>query len=78
MSMSVANTTSAASAGEVDGIPVRNLWLLMLYASQLFRQVRQAGNVDVENNPEDLPDLVAEILTHAVPVSYTHLTLPTN
>lgn len=51
--------------GHVGRIPVRNLWLLMLYASDLFRQVGQ-NKVSVEDNPDDIPDLVAEILAHAV------------
>jgi 5-methylcytosine-specific restriction enzyme subunit McrC len=53
--------------GYVGRIPVRNLWLLMLYASDLYR-TGGIGNVGVEDNPDDLPDLVAEILAHAVEV----------
>lgn len=49
----------------VGRIPVRNLWLLMLYASELFK-VQGLGHVAWEDNPDDLPDLVAEILVHAV------------
>jgi 5-methylcytosine-specific restriction enzyme subunit McrC len=46
-------------------IPVRNLWLLMLYASKLFatNATRFAG---AEARPDDLPDLVAEVLADAV------------
>ena len=44
---------------------IRNLWLLMLYASDLFR-TRSIGKVGLEDNPDDLPDLVAEILARAV------------
>ena len=51
--------------GYVGRIPVRNLWLLMLYASDLFR-MRGRGRVACEDSPEELPDLVAEILAHAV------------
>ncbi|WP_372826340.1 5-methylcytosine-specific restriction endonuclease system specificity protein McrC [Polaromonas sp.] len=51
--------------GHVGRIPVRNLWLLMLYASDLFRQIGR-GKVSVEENAADIPDLVAEILAHAV------------
>ena len=47
-------------------IPVRNLWLLMLYASDLFRQLDQQRRVAVEENPDDIADLIAEILTHEV------------
>lgn len=62
-----AQTASEPSAkeGYIGRIPVRNLWLLMLYASDLFR-ARGAGNVGLEDSPDDLPDLVAEILTRAV------------
>lgn len=49
----------------ISGIPVKNLWLLMLYASDLFRH-QGTRNVALEDNPEDLPDLVAEILSYAV------------
>jgi 5-methylcytosine-specific restriction enzyme subunit McrC len=49
----------------VGRIPIRNLWLLMLYASDLFR-LNGARSVEAEENPDDLPDLVAELLTNAV------------
>ena len=51
--------------GYVGRIPVRNLWLLMLYASDLFR-LRGDDFVNREDLPDDLPDIVAEILAHAV------------
>jgi 5-methylcytosine-specific restriction enzyme subunit McrC len=51
--------------GYIGRIPVRNLWLLMLYASELFR-TRGIGKVGLDDSPDDLPDLVAEILAHAV------------
>ena len=46
-------------------IPVRNLWLLMLYASDLYRHFG-TNRFGVEDNPEDIADLVAEILCHLV------------
>jgi 5-methylcytosine-specific restriction enzyme subunit McrC len=49
----------------VGRIPVRNLWLLMLYASDLFRDI-DSKKVSVEDNPDDIPDLIAEILSHEV------------
>ena len=55
----------AAGRGYVGRIPVRNLWLLMLYASDLFR-MRGRDDLAYEDNPDELPDLVAEILAHAV------------
>ena len=51
--------------GYVGRIPVRNLWLLMLYASDLFRMCGR-DDLACEDNPDELPNLVAEILTHAV------------
>lgn len=52
-------------SGYVGRIPVRNIWLLLLYASDLFR-LRGKDAIDLEDNPDDLPDLVAEILANAV------------
>ena len=52
--------------GYIGEIPVKNLWLLMLYASQLFRQRDDLQKRDVEDNLDDIPDLVAEILARAV------------
>ncbi|MCP4179708.1 MAG: 5-methylcytosine-specific restriction endonuclease system specificity protein McrC [bacterium] len=54
--------------GYVGRIPVRNLWLLMLYSSNLFRQLKKTEKGDVEDNPDDIPDLVAEILTRQVEI----------
>ena len=51
--------------GRIGRIPVRNLWLLMLYASELFRDLEKS-KVAVEDNPDDIPDLVAEILCRMV------------
>ena len=59
-------TTSVSDVGTVGRIPVRNLWLLMLYASQLYREIPSNRRYAVEENPDDIPDLVAEILTRAV------------
>jgi 5-methylcytosine-specific restriction enzyme subunit McrC len=49
------------------GIPVRNLWLLMLYASDLYRFLGEE-RVKFEDNPEKLADLIAEVLCHEVEV----------
>lgn len=60
-------TSSASVEGFIGRIPVRNLWLLMLYASDLFRTCG-IGKVGLEDSPDDLPDLISEILAHAVEV----------
>lgn len=57
---------SPESIGHIGRIPVRNLWLLMLYASDLFRQLDTSEARSTEDNPDNLPDLVAEILSHEV------------
>ena len=49
----------------IDRIPVRNVWLLMLYASE-FYQLPLSRRVKVDENPDEIPHLVAELLTHAV------------
>ncbi len=69
MSFVVEQEECAAPSAErfIGRIPVRSLWLLMLYASDLFR-TRGIGNVGLEDSPDDLPDLVAEILAHAVEI----------
>lgn len=65
VSVAAADEGALDTPGHVGRIPVRNLWLLMLYASDLFRQIGRK-KVSVEDNPDDIPDLVAEILAHAV------------
>ena len=61
----ISPTSSGERFGHIGRIPVRNLWLLMFYASDLFR-MRGIGSVGLEASPDDLPDLVAEILARAV------------
>ena len=46
-------------------IPVRNIWWLMLYASDLGKEATPS-NLATEDLPDDIPDLVAEILAKAV------------
>jgi 5-methylcytosine-specific restriction enzyme subunit McrC len=51
--------------GRIGRIPVRNLWLLMLYASDLYKDLEKE-NVGIEDNPDDIPDLVAEMLCRQI------------
>jgi len=53
------------AAGFVSYIPVRNIWLLMLYASDMYRDLG-CRSINAEKNPDRIPDLAAEILCHAV------------
>jgi 5-methylcytosine-specific restriction enzyme subunit McrC len=71
MDVSTKSIETRAALGYVGRIPVRNLWLLMLYASDLFR-MRGTGDVGLEENPDELPDLLAEILARAVEVRQRH------
>jgi 5-methylcytosine-specific restriction enzyme subunit McrC len=59
--------TKAIASGErlIGRIPVRNLWLLMLYASELTR-VRGDFNAIVDKDIDDLPDLIARLLADSV------------
>lgn len=59
------DSPSTAESPRIGNIPVRNLWLLMLYASHLFRDLDTA-KVSIEDNPDDIPDLVAEMLCRQV------------
>lgn len=43
-------------------IPVRNLWLLYLYASELYRHLDADERITAERAPEQLPALAARIL----------------
>ena len=56
----------APTIGFIGRIPVRNIWLLLLYASQLYRELPEARRVELEDAPDDIPELVAEILANAV------------
>ena len=60
-----AGAVGAAAAGFIGRIPVRNIWLLMLYASDLLQTSKHAL-VDVEINPDEIADLVARLLAQAV------------
>jgi len=59
------NIPAHLELGHIGRIPVRNLWLLMLYASELFRQLDR-GKIAIEDNPDDIPDLIAELLARVV------------
>ena len=54
------------TSGFIGYIPVRNIWLLLLYASRLYRELPASRRVELEDAPDDIPKLVAEILTNAV------------
>ncbi|MCY4558184.1 MAG: 5-methylcytosine-specific restriction endonuclease system specificity protein McrC [Chloroflexi bacterium] len=55
-----------ADAGFIGRIPIRNIWLLLLYASQLYQELPEARRVALEEAPDDIPELVAELLADAV------------
>jgi len=58
--------TETPTSGFIGHIPVRNIWLLLLYASRLYRELPASRRVELEEAPDDIPHLVAEILTNAV------------
>lgn len=61
----IQDSEPSASVGYIGQIPVRNLWLLMLYASDFFRHL-EGSKIAVEDNPDDIAELVAEILLRIV------------
>jgi 5-methylcytosine-specific restriction enzyme subunit McrC len=64
MMSSPEHAPSTESRGRSGKIPVRNLWLLLLYASDLAR-FADRFDAEVEESP-DLPDLIARLLCFAV------------
>ena len=52
-------------------IPLKNIWLLLFYASDLYQYL---GNerVAIEDNPDDLAELLAKILCHQVESRLIH------
>ncbi len=58
--------TETIASGFIGDIPVRNIWLLLLYASQLYRELPESRRVELEDAPDQMPHLVAEILANAV------------
>lgn len=64
--MSVA-LSEAITSKRYYGIPIRNIWLLLLYASDLFGEVeKNPEKIEKERPMDELPDIVAEILLHFV------------
>lgn len=63
--LAVAEPASTPGERLIGRIPVRNLWLLMLYASDLTRTTR-AFNALLKDDLNDLPNLVARLLADAV------------
>jgi 5-methylcytosine-specific restriction enzyme subunit McrC len=55
----------AASERRIGQIPVKNLWFLMLYASDLTR-FGSAFNAMVDDDFDEIPDLIARLLAGAV------------
>lgn len=42
-------------------VPVRNLWLLLFYASELYQSLPKDQRGALEEAPDELPDLIAEL-----------------
>lgn len=67
MLTSTESTSGEAEGGYVGRIPIRNIWLLMLYASSL-RSLPDLNPSGVEDNPDEIPDLIAEYLAGIVEI----------
>lgn len=55
MSPAAIALNAGSDVGFVGKIPIRNVWLLMLYASDLY-QLLGSKAVGVEENPDELPE----------------------
>lgn len=53
------------SSTTVAKIPIKNIWLLLLYASDFYQTLGKQQRIQLENNPEDLIKLVAELYCKA-------------
>lgn len=53
------------SAREIGGIPVKNIWFLLFYASEMMQHTGK-GKVDLEEAPDEVIDLIAEMLLRKV------------
>ncbi len=60
------DTDTHVTVASIGKIPVRNIWFLLLYAYRLYRELPDSRRVMLEDMPDDLPALVAEILANAV------------
>jgi 5-methylcytosine-specific restriction enzyme subunit McrC len=57
--------TEKINSNLIGKIPVRNLWFLMFYAHKLFEH-QSYGKFSTDEAPDDIPDLLAEILIYLV------------
>ncbi len=53
------------TGGQVAGIPLRNIWLLLLYASKWYQE-EDPKHVAIAEDAERIPDLIAEVLCRRV------------
>ena len=50
----------------LNKIPIRNIWLLLLYASDSYKELDEHQRINFEENPEKIVELTAEIYCKAV------------
>lgn len=62
MPTSVRSTTDTT----VATIPIKNIWLLLLYASELYKTLGTQQRVQLEKNPQELIVLVAKLYCQSV------------
>ena len=58
--------STVSSNKSKNDIPIKNLYLLIYYASKLYNETHTTSRSTVEDDPDDIPDLVARILTSTV------------
>lgn len=61
------SVSAGATSRNYRGIPIRNIWVLLLYASELFSEVEHMRKKqEREETPDDLLEIIAEILARFV------------
>lgn len=61
------NNKSRLSVNTTVGkIPIKNIWLLLLYASDYYKELDTQQKIEFEDNPEKIVELAAELYCKAV------------
>ena len=68
MQSSTTSSTEVHSKADEDvKIPIKNIWLLMLFASDFYRKYPKIqAEAGIEDNPDNIPNFFAEILCYHV------------
>lgn len=60
------NKNSLSANTTINLIPIRNIWLLLLYASEYYQVINEQQRNEFEQNPEEIVELAAQIYCYEV------------